>query len=79
MIFSWGFEVSKIKVIPKSGQEVMNPFQDGSSVPEDGLEVPYNSYWYRKKSEGVLDIIILGKPDADSDTDSDTDSGSTGE
>jgi len=53
----------RIKITPKAGKRVRNPFQGGFFIPDAGIEVPFNAYWYRRKSEGVLDIVELGESD----------------
>jgi hypothetical protein len=46
-------------VIPKPGVRVRRPVPPYAHVPVEGLEVPEESYWLRKVSDGDL---LIGQP-----------------
>jgi len=47
-------------VVPKKGVKVRLPDKPNDHLPEDGAEVPRNSYWLRRLNEG--DVKQFKKP-----------------
>lgn len=45
-----------MRVKPKKGIVVRNPL-NGLQVPDEGMNVPNNSYWRRRIAEGSIEIV----------------------
>lgn len=44
-------------VKPRSGVKVRRPVAPFTHVPEEGMEVPVESYWIRRVQDGDLEVV----------------------